>query len=179
MVERVGMEENVKFNFDEFRKEVLECIKVVYRRLLSKYQSEHIYAFSLASTSSFDDLYFLANTVEFLDSCRKEYFLDYKYDEEEWQIWIVEDEIVKAVSKKLKDFSDTMNDRKTQEDFFERLISLYVGILKDLKNEGFFNPDILLNVYVREYIDDMDMINIYKELNNEDAVEEYKKFLIG
>lgn len=173
------MDENVKFNFNEFRKELLECIKIVYRHLLNKYQSEHIYAFSLANTSSFDGLYFLANTVEFLDTCRKEYFLDYKYNEEEWKIWIVEDEKIKEISKKLKNFLDTINNRKYQEEFFERMISLYVDILKQLRDEGFFNPNILLNVYIREYMDDMDMISIYEELNSKDAVEEYKKFLIG
>jgi hypothetical protein len=62
---------NEEFAYDIFYKELLECIKSVFSEICFKYQDYKIYSFSLASTNLFDDLYFVANTSEYLATKKK------------------------------------------------------------------------------------------------------------
>jgi hypothetical protein len=105
--------------------------------------------------------------------------LDYKYNEEEWEIWVIDNEYINKLSTKLKEYHKKISDKKQKQIFYNKLIELYVQSLSQLRKANYFTSDILLNVYIREYLSEMEMIRIYKELYGENRTVEYKRFLMA
>lgn len=170
---------NEEFAYEVFYEELLECIKSVFSEICNKYQDYKVYSFSLACTNLFDDLYFVANTSEYLATKKIDYSLDYKYNEDEWEIWVIDNEHINKLSAKLKEYNKKITDKKQKQIFHNKLIELYVQSLSQLRKINYFTSDILLNIYIREYLSEKEMICIFKELNGEDRTVEYKRFLMA
>lgn len=49
--------------------------------------------------------------------------------------------------------------------------------MKYLRECHFFNDNILLNVYIREYLSSEDMIEIYQLLNDTTDIKEFYQFM--
>lgn len=154
-----------------------QCTKKVYKYICSKYNTEQIYAFSLANETSFTSLYYVANTLEELKL--QEDDLESKYFEENWKIWEIDNEDIRKVNEVLLDLMNKTHGKEKKEDMKEKILDIFVKCMKRLKEEQYFGKEILLNVYVRDYLDDQEMIDIYRELNNRKESNIYSKLVTG
>lgn len=161
------------FSLKEFEKELVECIKYMFHKIQKKYNDEHIYAFSLANTEYFDSLFFVANTEEELEEQNND--LESKYFEENWGIWEIDDEKVLAINEPICSFIKKIENPDERIKFSDSLIDIYIKSMKQLRDNHFFDENLLLNVYVRDYLSDEEMINIYQLLNKAENSEEYLK----
>ena len=185
MLKELGLEhtmqkENSKSQavcLDSLEDTLYQCTKKVYKYICSKYNTEQIYAFSLANETSFTSLYYVANTLEELKS--QEDDLESKYFEENWKIWEIDNEDIRNVNVVLLDLMNKTHGKKKKDDMKEKILDASVKCMKRLKEEQYFGKDMLLNVYVRDYLDDQEMIEIYRELNSSKESNIYSKLMAG
>ncbi len=163
------------FDSEHLENIVCQCTKAVYKDICLKHSTEQIYAFSLANESSFTSLFYVANTLEELKL--QEDDLESKYFEENWEIWEIDNKNIRNVNAVLLDLMNKTRGKKKREELKEQILDIFVECMKKLREEQYFGKDILLNVYVREYLDDQEMIKIYRELNNTEESNIYSKLM--
>lgn len=163
------------FILTEYESELINCIKYIFKKLCKKQESKHIYAFSIANVDSFDSMFFVANTKEELESQNNN--LESKYFEENWDIWDINDDRVAQINAPVNKFIKELDSQDERSKFKERLIQLYVKCTKDLRNSHFFNDNILLNVYIREYLSPEDMVEIYQLLNDTVDISDFYQLM--
>lgn len=151
------------------------CTKVVYKDICMKHSTEQIYAFSLANESSFTSLFYVANTLEELELQEE---LEAKYFEENWEIWEIDNENIRNANVVLLDLMNKVYEKKKKADLKEQILDIFVKCMKELREEQYFGEDILLNVYIRDYLDNEEMIEIYQELNNRKESDIYRQLII-
>ena len=120
-------------------------------------------------------MFFVANTEE--DLLRQGNDLETKYSEENWDIWDINDERVAEINISINSFIKSLDDPDEKYKFKERLIQVYIRCMKYLRECHFFNDNILLNVYIREYLSSEDMIEIYQLLNDTTDIKEFYQFM--
>jgi hypothetical protein len=128
-----------------------------------------IYALALSTTRELTSIGIIANTeTKIKDKSSKEVYY-YKFNPEEWEIWVdLKDfnDVVECVD----DFRDDLND-----ELKERLFKTCVTVLYEMKKEleKYFKKDIYLEFYVRDYYSDDDIIENMKYLNSKEYIEEF------
>lgn len=60
-----------------------------------------------------------------------------------------------------------------REEIFDKCISVMQELRKELFFKSIYNPNILLNFYVREYFTKEEAIDIIKRLNELEYIREY------
>lgn len=163
------------FSLIEYESELIDCIKYIFEKMCKEHKEEHIYAFSISNTDSFESMFFVANTEE--DLLRQGNDLETKYSEENWDIWDINDERVAEINISINSFIKSLDDPDEKYKFKERLIQVYIRCMKYLRECHFFNDNILLNVYIREYLSSEDMIEIYQLLNDTTDIKEFYQFM--
>ncbi|SEL85351.1 protein of unknown function [Butyrivibrio sp. ob235] len=183
------LSEKPEFDYEAFGEKLFEEM----RKVLKKYSDrEDIYAFSIKyepELTTFIDI--LANTYSKVNECFENGsgrfgFNDYKYNEEDWEIW----EELEELSNDLVTHYDLVeewcgDDDDLYEDMHEehksKIIDTCVNVMQKIRKTEEFSlyPKLNLNVYVREGMSDEEELEIFKKLNDEQAVEEYEKFLFG
>lgn len=167
-------EQSQELGLEKLAHMVYQCTKAVYKDICLKHSTEQIYAFSLANENSFTSLYYVANTLEELKL--QEDDLESKYFEENWEI---DNENIRYVNTVLQELMNKTRGKKRKEDLKEQILDIFVKCMKKLREEQYFGKDILLNVYVRDYLDDQEMIKIYQVLNNREECNVYSKLMTG
>lgn len=69
----------------------------------------------------------MANTSEYLATKKIEYTLDYRYNEDEWEIWVIDNEHINKLSAKLKEDHKKITDKKQKQIFHIKQNELYVS----------------------------------------------------
>ena len=180
-----------RFDYDSFEKDLYE---EVCRKIGNQENKDDIYAFSIDYFPEYTTyISLMKNTYSNLKKAPATDRTDlmyYKYCEEEWGNWDNFD----MLSEQLVRYYDAMEEWGNSDDDEEclrmeeiygqhkqKIISLCVGVLQRVKKSPEYASyqKLNLNVHVREGFAPEEEIEIYKKLNNEEAVEEYRVFLYG
>ena len=180
-----------QFDYDTFEKVLYS---EVCRKLKERNDKEDVYACSIDYWPEFTTcISLMVNTYSHLKEAPAKDNADlmyYKCCEEEWGNW----DDFEALSKELVRHYDAM-EKWTEGDSVEdmlrwddahdrhtrRIIDICVRVLQKVKQspEYALYPKLNLNVHVREFFTAEEEIEIYKKLNDEEAVKEYSIFLFG
>ena len=175
-----------EFDYGSFE----ERLYAKMREVMKKYSDrrDDIYAFSIKYEPEFTSfINILANSYSYLNECAQKGSFslnDYKYSEEDWGIW-----------EKIEDLSDDLayhyelvekwcgEDEDLYEDMYEehkkRIIDTCINVMMKIKQSEEYSiyPGLNLNVYVREGMSEDEELEIFKKLNDEQAVKEFEKFM--
>ncbi|WP_051192156.1 ankyrin repeat domain-containing protein [Butyrivibrio sp. VCB2001] len=175
------------FPYDSFEKDLYD---EVCKCLRNHGDNKDIYAVSISYWPEFTTFIGVAlntnSNLKSMPSKDESEYMYYKYCEEEWAIG----EEFKGLSKELVDYYNALKQwtsddddlwEKTYDDHVKGIIEICKRVLLKVKQspEYALYPSLNLNVYVREFFSEEEEIAIFKELNTEQAVHEYERFLYG
>lgn len=179
---KIGDKYNMSFDYKKFEKELLEKVEGYAKDHLE--DKDDLYILSVDYFPEFTtSIAIRANTFSYLseqsDPSDEDYTY-YKYCEEEWDWDIFEDldELSEDLQKYYSELEDA-EDEDAGEEHTTKIIEVCKNVLKAFKETDTYKvfPKLYLNVYVREYFDEEEAIEIFGELNGEDSKEEYADWL--
>ncbi len=105
----------------------------------------------------------------------------YKYCEEEWHLYSVLPELSKdlqVANTNMEELYGNASD-DLQKEHTTKMIDVCKNAMKRFKETSIFKefPKLYLNVYVREYFSSEESIEIFRELNGDENIEEYSSWL--
>lgn len=176
----------MNFNYEKFEKELLVAVEEYAKSHLE--EKEDLYIMSIDYWPEFTTSIALrANTYSYLSEQSEpseEDYTYYKYCEEEWDWDIFEDleELSKDLQKQYTELEEKYSDEEYDEistDHTTKIIEVCKNVLKAFKETDTYKayPKLFLNVYVREYFDEEESIQMFGELNGEDSKEEYAEWI--
>ena len=177
---------NISFDYKKLEKELLEKVEGYAKEHLEN--KDDLYILSVDYFPEFTtSIAIRANTFSYLSEQSEpsdEDYTYYKYCEEEWDWDIFEDldELSKDLQKEYKELEETFSYDVWDEMIREhttKVIEVCKNALKAFRETDTFKafPKLYLNVYVREYFDKEEAVEMFGELNGEDSKEEYADWL--
>ena len=174
----------MNFDYKEFEKNLLAAVEeYANAQLVNK---DDLYIMSVEYFPEFTtSVSIRANTYSYLKEQveDEEDYTYYKYCEEEWDWDLFEDleELSRVLQVQYNEMEEKYGDEfyELQEEHATKIIEVCKTVMKRFKETDTYKkfPKLYLNVYVREYFTEEESIQIFGELNGEDAIEEYSDWL--
>lgn len=106
----------------------------------------------------------------------------YKYCEEEWDLYNELPELSKDLQVEYANMEEQYGDDEfddLQEEHATKIIDVCKNAMKRFRETDTFKefPKLYLNVYVREYFSSEEVIEIFRELNGDENIEDYSSWL--
>ena len=171
------------FNYEKLEKDLLAAIEKYAKSQLDK--KEDIYIMSVEYYPDFTTFVTVrGNTYSYLSEQveeEDEEYTYYKYCEEEWDLWEDMKEISAVLQEEYKEMEEKYGDEfyELQREHATKIIAVCRNAMKEFKETDVYRefPKLYLNVYVREYFSREETLEIFRELNGEEAIEEYSDWL--
>lgn len=145
---------------------------------------DDIYILSLDCSREMDSIGIIANTMENLETqveFNNDEYWYYKYCEDEWELFDSFENISSNMYQYLEDNSisfieaDTYKYTEAFDGHCDKIIeSCKRALVRFRASVNDTYPDLLLALNVREYLDEDERVDIFKEINNKEASEEYQ-----
>lgn len=127
-----------------------------------------------------------ANTYSYLEKQVEkddEDYTYYKYCEEEWDLYHDLEEISNLLQDEYNEMEEKFGDEefeKLQKEHAEKIFDVCKNVLKRFKETETYTQfnKLYLNVYIREYFDEEEILQTFEEINGKDGIEEYSDWLI-
>ena len=174
----------MSFDYEKFEKDLLVAVEEYAESQLDKI--DDMYIMSIEYFPEFTTLVAIrANTYSDLqEKVEKadENYTYYKYCEEEWNLYDGLKDMSGVLQKEYKE----MEEKYDADEFDElqskhatKIIDVCKSVMKKFKETDIYKKfsGLYLNVYVREYFDKEECIEIFEELNGKDSIEEYSDWL--
>lgn len=174
----------MSFNYENFEKDLLAAVEEYAKLLLDN--KDDLYIMSVEYFPEFTTFVSIrANVYSYLEEQvkdGKENYTYYKYCEEEWDLYKDLDEVSIALQAKYNEMEEKYVDEEFDElqaEHAAKIIYICKSVMKKFKETDTYKkfPKLYLNVYVREYFNKEEAIQIFGELNGEDSIEEYSDWL--
>ncbi len=109
-------------------------------------------------------------------------YMYYKFCEEEWDLYNDLPELSNDLQVEYANMEELYGDDEfddLQEEHAAKIIDVCKNAMKRFKETSTFKefPKLYLNVYVREYFSSEEDIEIFRELNGDENIEEYSSWL--
>ncbi len=106
----------------------------------------------------------------------------YKYCEEEWDLYNDLPELSKDLQVEYANMEELYGDDEfdnLQEEHATKIFDACKNAMKRFRETGTFKefPKLYLNVYIREYFSNEEIIEIFRELNGDGNIEDYSSWL--
>ena len=175
------------FNYEKFENDIVQQMMAVFHRWIE--DNDDLYIFSLDCARAMDSIAVIANTITNLEEQAEEDSEDYwyyKYCEEEWDLFEVDAfEAVSAdMSKYIEDNDSSFTNPETCEyterfdkhcdEIIEHCINALIRFRQAIDKD---HSDILLTFNIREYLDGDERVEIFQEINSENAGKEYAEHI--
>ena len=175
------------FHYEKFENDIVQQMIAVFNRWIE--ENDDLYIFSLDCARAMDSIAVIANTITNLEEQAEEDSEDYwyyKYCEEEWDLF--ETDAFEAVSAEMSKYIEDNDSSFTNPETFEyteRFDQHCDKIIEHCKNAlirfrqaiNKDHSDILLTFNIREYLDGDERVEIFQEINSEDASKEYAEHI--
>lgn len=172
------------FNYEKFEKGLLVAVEEYTRSQLDN--KDDMYIMSIEYFPEFTTFIAIrANTYSYLEKQVEEddeNYIYYKYCEEEWDLY----ENLEEFSSVLQAEYNEMEEKYDDEEFYDlqtehaiKIINVCKNVMKKFKETDTYKEfkKLYLNVYIREYFNEEETIQIFGELNGKDSIEEYSDWL--
>jgi len=175
----------IKFNYEEFKTELKESSKTAFTNYINKVGEDNISGLALATTEDFACIDTSYNTFEHL---KKEQIDDPKYSEDskwcigEWEYEAVGEPLLDKVSKMLQDISLADTDDEFFEEHCDKMFTILVDVLVELKQEGVFDKlssNAILRLDLSDYVNPPLEIEMMKKINNSAQAKEFEKWILS
>lgn len=187
-LKKVKKENKVEFNYDKFAS-VLNTELEEFVKVLAVNQTD-VYIISLNYCPDFmTTIGAVANSYTYLNeitSLDDNNYFYYKYCEEEWEKVKGFDSLSADLQRYYSELeqkysSDYEKYEELYKEHSEKIIQMCKSVLKNFQETTTYKifPDLLLNVYVREYFDNEECIRIFEEVNARKETAEYAKYING
>lgn len=187
-LKKVKKENKVEFNYDKFAS-VLNTELEEFVKALAVNQTD-VYIISLNYCPDFmTTIGAVANSYTYLNeitSLDDNNYFYYKYCEEEWEKVKGFDSLSADLQRYYSELeqkysSDYEKYEELYKEHSEKIIQMCKSVLKNFQETTTYKifPDLLLNVYVREYFDNEECIRIFEEVNARKETAEYAKYING
>ena len=172
------------FDYEKLEKNLLEAVEEYAASQLD--QNDDMYIMSIEYFPEFTTFIAIrTNTYSYLKEQvdeDDESYTYYKYCEEEWDLYEDVKEISSALQAEYNEMEEKYNDdafEEAQEKHAEKVIDICMNVMKKFKETDTFKKfkKLYLNVYLREYFDEEEILRIFAELNGDDCIEEYASWL--
>ena len=171
------------FDYRKFENSLVIQMEKTLEKLLKEYDDIYIFSLSLSNDMTWTGV--IANTLHNLEEQAEpddEDYYYYKYCEEEWDLWEMDD--FQDITDNLKEYDDinsgsfSDNVDYTYTDAFDvhrgKLIeSCKNALVRFSHTRNQKAPGLLLSFYIREYLDAEEYIEIFQKINSKEATEEY------
>lgn len=174
----------MSFDYEKLEKDLLAAVEEYAKSQLDI--KDDMYIMSIEYFPDFTTFIAIrANTYSYLEGqveADDEDYTYYKYCEEEWDLY----EDVKEVSSLLQAEYNEMEEKCDEDEFdelqnehAEKIIDICKNVMKKFKETDTYKEfkKLYLNVYVREYFDEEETIQIFEELNGKESIEEYSEWI--
>ena len=175
------------FHYEKFENDIVQQMIAVFNRWIE--ENDDLYIFSFDCARAMDSIAVIANTITNLEEQAEEDSEDYwyyKYCEEEWDLF--ETDAFEAVSAEMSKYIEDNDSSFTNPETFEyteRFDQHCDKIIEHCKNAlirfrqaiNKDHSDILLTFNIREYLDGDERVEIFQEINSEDASKEYAEHI--
>ena len=170
------------FDYEKLEKNLLEAVEEYAASQLD--QNDDMYIMSIEYFPEFTTFIAIrTNTYSYLKEQvdeDDESYTYYKYCEEEWDLYEDVKEISSALQAEYNEMEEKYDDdafEEAQEKHAESQKCTCCG--KKFKETDTFKKfkKLYLNVYLREYFDEEEILRIFAELNGDDCIEEYASWL--
>lgn len=109
-------------------------------------------------------------------------YMYYKFCEEEWGLYNDLPELSKVLEVEYANMEELYDDDEFYdllEEHSTKIFDVCKNAMKRFKETGTFKefPKLYLNVYIREYFSNKEIIEIFRELNGDENIEEYSSWL--
>lgn len=161
-------------DFKKFENLLREGIIELYNEILE--ENDKVYSLAICDDNFFNGMFISIRTEE----------IDYEdgdwydiYDPEEFDIFDPENDKIDICKNMILEYLDKFD---LEEEFMQvykfkdEVIDIYIYVLKELR-ESVFKGKINLDVSIRDYFREEDMIEIFGELNDEKETKIYAKLL--
>lgn len=187
-LKNVKKENKVEFNYDKFASELNTELEEFVKALAEK--QEDVYIISINYCPDFTTtIGVVANSYTYLNeitSVDDNNYFYYKYCEEEWEKVKGFDSLSAELQRYYSELEQKYNSdyekfEESYKEHSEMIIQMCKSILKNFQETTTYKsfPDLLLNVYVREYFDNEECIRIFEEVNAGKEIAEYAKYING
>lgn len=169
----------MSFGYEKFEKDLLAAVENFAESQLDK--KEDVYIMSIEYFPDFTTFIAIrANTYSYLKEQAREgdeNYTYYKYCEEEWDLY----QFLEEISSVLQDEYNKMEEKygyefdELQTEHAAKIIDSCRNVMKEFKKTDTCREfkKLYLNVYVREYFNKEEILQIFGELNGKDSIEEY------
>lgn len=174
----------MSFDYEKFEKDLLVAVEEYAKSQLDN--KDDMYIMSIEYFPRFITFIAIrANTYSYLEEQVEEEDEDYtyyKYCEEEWELY----KCLGEISNVLEDAYNKMEEKYDDDEFDElqiehatKIMDICKSVMKKFKETDTYKEfkELYLNVYVREYFNEEETIQIFGELNGKDSIEEYSDWL--
>lgn len=174
----------MSFDYEKFENNLLVAVEKFAKSQLDN--KDDMYIMSIEYFPDFTTFVAIrANTYSYLEEQVDEDDEDYtyyKYCEEEWDLYDDLEEISKVLQAEYNEMEEKYDDDEfddLQDEHATKIIDVCKNVMKRFKETDTYKefPTLYLNAYVREYFSEEETIEIFKELNGEDNIEEYSDWL--
>lgn len=174
----------MSFDYKKLEKDLLAAVEKYATSQLDN--KEDLYIMSVEFFPDFTTFVAIrANTYSYLEKkARKDEknYTYYKYCEEEWGLYENLEEISNALQAEYNAINcdeESEESYELQEEHVTKIINVCKTVMKKFKETAVYRkfPELFLNVYVREYFDKEETIQMFGELNGEDSIDEYSDWL--
>ena len=174
----------MNFDYEKLEKDLLVAVEEYAKSQLDK--KDDMYIMSIEYYPDFTTFVAVrGNTYSYLAEQAEEddeEYTYYKYCEEEWDLLEDLKEVSTVLQTTYNEMEETYGDDEfdeLQEEHATKIIDVCKNVMKKFKDTDVYKeyPKLYLNVYVREYFDEEETIEIFRELNGEEAIEEYSDWL--
>lgn len=174
----------MSFDYKKLEKNLLVAVEEYAKSQLDN--KDDMYIMSIEYFPKFTTFIAIrANTYSYLeeqvDEDDEEYTY-YKYCEEEWDLLEDIKEISSVLQVEYNEIEEKYDDEefeKLQKEHAKKIIDVCKSVMSKFKETDTYKEfkKLYLNVYVREYFNEEETIQIFGELNGKDSIEEYSKWL--
>ena len=174
----------MSFDYEKIEKDLLVAIEEYAKSQVDN--KDDMYIMSIEYFPDFTTFIAIrANTYSYLEEQAEEDDEDYtyyKYCEEEWDLCEDLEEISGVLQAKYNEMEEKYNDEEFDElqtEHATKIIDVCKNVMKKFKETDIYKEfaKLYLNVYVREYFNEEEIIQIFGELNGEDSIKEYSDWL--
>lgn len=173
----------MSFNYEKFENDLLIAVEEYAKSQLDN--KDDLYIMSVEYYPDFTTFVAIrANTYSYLNEQVDEnhkYYTYYKYCEEEWGLYADLNDISNGLQVEYNEMEEKYGDEfyELQTAHSTRIIEACKNAMQKFKETETYKkyPKLYLNVYVREYFTGEETIQIFRELNGEDNIEEYSGWL--
>lgn len=174
----------MNFDYKKFEKNLLVAVEEYAKSQLDN--KDDMYIMSIEYFPEFTTFIAIrANTYSYLeeqvDEDDEEYTY-YKYCEEEWDLWEDIKDISSVLQVQYNEMEEKYDDEgfeKVQKEHAKKIIDVCKNVMSKFKETDTYKEfkKLYLNVYIREYFNEEETIQLFGELNGKDSIEEYSKWL--